>query len=289
MTALEEGLHEPTDEYWWNESWYFDFARDDGSFGGYVRVGLNPNQGATWYLLSLVGTDLPTVRIDDKLAPLSGLTVTTDAYHFDHVGTDGTWRISGSGTAESAPPADFLAGREGSPVEVSLDLTWTTDGEPFHYDVTTRYEVPCLVSGTVTVDGQTWTVDKVEGQRDHSYGARDWKQAGWCWSSARLADGRRLHVTDVVFPEFRYTTGYLDDETVTDVTRIDDFNGLDVTTTLRLEPSGLDVTVTTLAHGPTLITDEDAITWPFLRSLARFDTDAGSGVGWIEWNRVDLR
>ena len=28
---------------------------------------------------------------------------------------------------------------------LDLDLTWTTDGVPYHYDVTTRYEIPCTV------------------------------------------------------------------------------------------------------------------------------------------------
>ena len=289
---LEEGLHDPGPELYWNESWYFDFARRDGSLGGYMRVGLNPNQGTTWYLLCLVGRDLPTVRIDDKQLPLGGLSVKSESYQFEHVGTEGSWRVSGSGTAESADPADLLAGKSGTPVEVAVDLFWSTDGLPFMYDVTTRYEIPCLVSGTVTIDGVEHVLDGVEGQRDHSWGVRDWKQAGWCWSSARLADGTRLHVTDVVFPTFRYTTGYLQHgtlEPVTDVTREDAFapDGLPLSSHLVLAPSGLEVIVTTLAHGPTLLTDQDGDTWPFPRSLARFDTEAGAGVGWIEWNRPD--
>ena len=52
---------------------------------------------------------------------------------------------------------------------------------------------------------------------------------------------------------------------------------------LVVQPTGLDVTVIPIAHGPTLITDEGE-TWPFHRCLARFTTDAGDGLGWIEWN-----
>jgi hypothetical protein len=294
LTADEEGLHEPGPEHWWNESWYFDFARADGSFGGYVRVGLVPNQGVTWYLLHLVGQDRPTVRIDDKRLVPSGLGIGTETYAFSHTGTDGTWRIAGSGTAESLAPTDILEGAGGKPVEVEVDLTWTADGLPFRYDVTTRYELPCLVSGSVTVDGEVLVLDAVEGQRDHSWGVRDWSTAGWCWAAARLADGTRLHLTDVVFPDFRFTTGYLQDgtiEVVTDVERTDGFEagGLPTVSRQVLAPSGLEVTITSLAHGPTLMSDEDGATWPFQRSLARFETAEGTGVGWIEWNRIELR
>ena len=31
----DEHNHDPGDEHWWGESYYFDFARPDGSLGGY--------------------------------------------------------------------------------------------------------------------------------------------------------------------------------------------------------------------------------------------------------------
>ena len=44
----DERRHEPADGLYWNESWYFDFSRADGT-GGYVRLGLYPNQQVAWY------------------------------------------------------------------------------------------------------------------------------------------------------------------------------------------------------------------------------------------------
>src|SRR5688572_25620994 len=48
-TPQDEGRHEPGGEQLWNESWYFDFAAEDGSIGGYVRLGLYPALGVAWY------------------------------------------------------------------------------------------------------------------------------------------------------------------------------------------------------------------------------------------------
>lgn len=281
--TYEEHRHEPGDEHWWNESWYFDFATED--LGGYVRVGLVPNQDACWYLLHVV-TPTSVVRVDDKTAPIPGDPALT-VHGITHVGTDGTWRISGATTAEELTAEELVAGKSGRPVDVAIDLTWSTDGTPFEYDVTTRYEVPCLVSGTVTVDGETREIADAAGQRDHSWGVRDWRSSRWCWSAARLADGTRLHVTDVVFPGYRFTTGYDGEVTVTDVDRTQEIGDLPVSGRLKVVPTGTDVTVTPIAHGPTLITD-GGDTWPFHRCLARFTTGTGDGLGWIEWNEAPI-
>ena len=51
-------------------------------------------------------------------------------------------------------PAALLRGEPGRPVELTMDLIWTTAGTPYQYRITPRYEIPCTVSGTVTVDGR---------------------------------------------------------------------------------------------------------------------------------------
>ena len=107
-----------------------------------------------------------------------------------------------------AQPEDAYTDTNWEPAEASLDLTWTTDGVPYHYDVTTRYEIPCLVSGTVTVGGETFSVDG-QGQRDHSWGVRDWWAFGWCWNSMRLDDGTRTHAVDIRFDGFGAFFGYV--------------------------------------------------------------------------------
>ena len=42
---------------------------------------------------------------------------------------------------------------------MAIDLTWTTAAEPYHYGVTTRYEVSCTVAGTIRVGGEALTID----------------------------------------------------------------------------------------------------------------------------------
>ena len=51
----DEGRHVPSDEPLWNESPYLDFVAEDGSIAGYLRIGLYPNLGVTWWTAAVVG------------------------------------------------------------------------------------------------------------------------------------------------------------------------------------------------------------------------------------------
>jgi predicted secreted hydrolase len=73
-------------------------------------------------------------------------------------------------------------------------------GTPYQYRPTTHYEIACAVSGTVTADGQQIRVDAVAGQRDHSWGVRDWWSMDWVWGSLHLDDGTHLHALDLRLP-----------------------------------------------------------------------------------------
>ena len=59
----DEGRHPPTDEEWFNESWYFDGVSDDGSLGIYWRLGRVPNQNVALVTASIVGPSQPTIML----------------------------------------------------------------------------------------------------------------------------------------------------------------------------------------------------------------------------------
>ncbi len=90
-------------------------------------------------------------------------------------------------------------GGRGDQVPMGLDLEWETDGEPYHYVRTTRYEVPCRVHGEILLGSETIELDGW-GQRDHSWAPRDWWQFGWVWTAGRLSDGTRFHASDIRSP-----------------------------------------------------------------------------------------
>ncbi len=210
----DEHRHTPGPGQLWSESYYLDFVADDGRIAGYVRIGLYPNLGVTWWTTMLVGEGRPvvsSVAYDLPVAGGTGLVIDADGVVMHGAVDDPLVTMSLRGTAPGRRldrPEDVYRGVAGAPTTIALDLAWTTDGVPYHYDLTTRYEVPCLVHGEIAIGDERVTVDG-QGQRDHSWGERDWWAFGWCWAAARLDDGTRVHLTDVRIPGHPVAFGYL--------------------------------------------------------------------------------
>lgn len=153
----DEGRHPAGPEELWNESWYFDAVAEDGSVGAYVRLGLYPNLGVAWYTAFVVGPGRPTVAVVDFASPLpdgDALATTAAGGSAEHVCEEPLerFRVRLDATGEAHDdPAALLRAEPGRPVPVALDLTWQTHGAPYAYRLATRYEIPCRVTGTVTV------------------------------------------------------------------------------------------------------------------------------------------
>ncbi len=302
VDPADEGRHEPEADPLWNESHYLDFVSAEGALAGYVRIGLYPNLGVTWWTTMVVGTDRPlvaSVAYDLPVGAGSGLLLRAEGYAIDGVVESPLLRMRLEGSAPAAVMADPAAvyrGEPGTPTALSLDLTWRTDGVPYHYDVTTRYEVPCLVGGTVTVGDDVLTVEG-HGQRDHSWGVRDWWAFGWCWLACRLDDGSRVHAADIRIPGHPLAFGYLQHPGGA-VVPVD---GLAVTEELgehglprraraRIDPGGLDLAIEPLAFGPLVLEAPDGRVSRFPRALSRFTaSDGRAGTGWIEWCQTGPR
>ncbi len=302
----DEARHTPDAEDLWNESYYCDFVQADGSFGGWLRLGLYPNRRVAWWTTWIVRPGHPGVCSVDYGAPVppeNGLVSESDSLgrvEIDIRRPLEEFRMAARVRATTIDrPEDVYAHGEssGRPTDLGLDLTWTSDGVPYHYDLTTRYEIPCLVSGTVTIDGETFSIDG-QGQRDHSWGVRDWWAFGWCWCSMRLDDDTRVHFADIrMMPGVPVFFGYIQTpdacHPVTSLSVTEDVGEHGFPTSARIEIAAapehdLGIDVTPVAFGPVLLRNDDGRTSRFPRALVRCQTDDGrTGAGWIEWNQPD--
>src|SRR6202012_274897 len=66
----DEARHAPDGEDLWNESYYCDFVRSDGSMGGWLRLGLYPNRQLAWWTTWIVFPDRPGICSADYRAPV---------------------------------------------------------------------------------------------------------------------------------------------------------------------------------------------------------------------------
>ena len=184
LTDADELAHPPGDERLWGESWYFDFTDRAGTLGGYVRLGLYPNLGVAWYWACLVGEGRPLVTVIDHevaLPKAPSLEIRADGLWADHiVETPFDHMTLGCEAFAVAvdDPAEVYGDLRGDRVPFGFDLEWETDrGGLYPWIGTTRYEVSCNVHGEVLVGDETIELDGI-GQRDHSWGVRDWWNLG---------------------------------------------------------------------------------------------------------------
>ncbi len=293
----DEARHTPGVEELWNESWYFDAISDDARTGVYVRIGLYPNLGVCWLTAYVCGPARKPVAVIDFAAPLPAdgeLTVDRESLHAEHVCVEALERFRvrldavGEEHDDQAAP---LRGQSGAPVPVALDLEWQTLGIPYAYRVTTRYEIPCRVSGSVRVGEETIELSG-RGQRDHSWGPRDWWSAEWVWSAGHLEDGTRLHGVEFRLPGAPpIGVGYAQppDGGIVELDRVaaTETVGADgLITAARIVYDELSLEIRPLAFAPLRLEAPDGRISEFPRAMCEVRAEDGRrGVAWVEWNR----
>jgi hypothetical protein len=160
-----------------------------------------------------------------------------------------------------------------------MDLTWRARADAYQYGGGNRLEQPGWASGEVRLDGQAFPLDG-PGQRDHSWGVRDWWRFGWTWCAGWLSDGTRFQATVLDARGRIAPDGYVmrpgrPPEPVHTVTPQDDALAMD-DTTLHFA----DVAQVTIE-----LTAPDGRTGRLRRALTRVRAGATQhGVGWRERN-----
>ena len=298
MREQDERRHQFGEDPHWNESWYFDFAAADGSVGGYLRLGLVPAAERAWFWAYLVRDGQPLVAVRDHDVPLPGarsLEVRSEGLWselvcetpFEH------WSVGLEAFAVAlGHPADAYRGERGERVPLGFDLEWEATADHYPYPVITRYEQACVVHGAVLVGEERLDIDAA-GERDHSWGPRDWWAIPWCWTAGRLEDGTAFHAVRpgqapftpgfVVAPGSRQPVaiaGFTVEETLGP-------EGLPAGAAMSLHPGdgpALDLDVIPTGHAPVLLEAPDGRVSRFPRALCQFRAaDGRVGTGWTEW------
>ncbi len=295
VEGIDEQRHTPTDEPLFNESVYLDVVDASGNVGGYVRLGLYPNLGVIWWTaaVTIVGRGPIVAARYDLAAPKNGFDIDDQGVTVTYCVDEELQSVTVTATSPAksfATPEAAYDETQGEEVDFAMELTWSTAGVPYHYAITTRYEIPCTVVGTITVDGEVFTLAG-PGQRDHSWGVRDWWSFGWCWSAIHFDDGRKLHLADIRIdgvPPLGYLQrdGDVQSLEVANTSEVKDTDGIASSAHFVIEPGGFTVDVTPTGFGPLLLVSDEGKIDRFPRAMVEAKTSDGVfGRGWIEWNQ----
>jgi hypothetical protein len=167
---------------------------------GYVRLGITPNlSDGAWYVAVICRRKKPLVSITDYKSPIPGdtLHLSRPLYEATHNVRDPLKafqiHVKERGSVHNDASSVFRCDPGQGSADLAMDLDFHTDGTPYQYRIATRYKIPCRVSGTVWVDGESYIIISQFGQRDHSWGVRNWWNMDWCWSSLHLDDGTQSY------------------------------------------------------------------------------------------------
>jgi len=301
----DELAHAPGQERNWNESWYFDFVDEKQALAGWFRLGLTPNRSGNWYNAAITREGHPTVMLSDFEAPevKDDLLLQTHDIKATHTVEKALERfritVVGKGTeyTSAAAALDASPGRKLAHLQVTVDLTFTSNGTPYKYRVTPRYEIPCLVSGSLTIEDKTYSLRAVPGQRDHSWGVRDWWSMDWVWSSFHSHDTSvNVHALQVWLPGMPdLSVGYVQKNGATlEVQQVrcepvyeEDGTASAQTIVLSIEDVGqATLSIEPKGHAGVRLLSDDGRVSLFERAWCTFKSSLGDeGVGWVEWNR----
>lgn len=206
ILAIDEFIHEPTDDPQFNESAYYNLVDADSGFALLIRMGNRVNEGhAEVTVLVYLPGGGALIRFDR--APIaSNEAFDAAGLRFDVIDPLQVMEVTFSGTghrlAKGTDLADPKRALSTSPV-VPLHLALRYDNLIPVYGLgdgsgiaggedaiaTGHYQGPCRVSGWVEIDGERRDVDGL-GYRDHSWGPRRWLGPSyWRWLSC-LADDK---------------------------------------------------------------------------------------------------
>lgn len=188
LASSLEASHQPDANPFWQESWYFNFSDPSSGVWGLSRIGYRPSKGVADGLLLAVVDGKPEVLYAPLARPLrssrvkvDGPLIKTNALEYHGQDALRRWRLCAK---TSRLDFDVTFDAE-TPAHVfpSMDAGKKASAASDHYEQ----------SGKVVGHLRIGNIERAingRGQRDHSWGPRDWSGVGdWIWLSGQFESG----------------------------------------------------------------------------------------------------
>lgn len=226
---MERLIHNANAEREWNESYYFVFYDKGNGLGGMTRLGFKPNkqEGTGFFILFLPNGSAAlaqsTERITDgerKNMRINGLT------HRRLPSENWNYRFKGK-MAVAKNPEDLPKTRQHpeliknvSNAEINLSLAPINDIYEYSENMSSEsrelgrksgdahWEQIGKIKGKIHLDNDTFQVQNTIGQRDHTYGVRDWAGIGnWFYYVVWFSENLCINPAAIIAEDGRISSG----------------------------------------------------------------------------------
>jgi hypothetical protein len=212
----------------WNESYYFVFFDKTNNIGGMSRIGFKPNksEGMTFFFLFLADGSAAGYHKEIKLKDFSeNLHVGGMSHNWQD---DESWKYLFKGTMIFvADPLNLPKVRADPKLilksnKVLMDLTFIPLNEIYEYSEymtpesleigkksgDKHWEQIGRVKGKISIGKEDYIINSVIGQRDHTYGVRDWTGVGdWLYYVVWFNENLTINPAAIVTDDERLSIG----------------------------------------------------------------------------------
>jgi hypothetical protein len=235
-----EYLHEPTTDYDWNESFYFNFSDPKRGMGGWTRIGILPNQDTDMGAIMLyAGGNRILAALQTGRAACEGDELRFGELSYHRLEPLAKWRLVFQGdmmdidNARKLPelkPETLTTQR----VEVDLEVegmapcfnfkdsdpralaemlvkerTRLSDLRMVSKVSSEHYEQVMRVAGSVKIGNREISFTG-SGHRDHSWGTRDWAAPRlWTWLTCQFGDELAFNLSRVAIASVDIFNGFV--------------------------------------------------------------------------------
>jgi len=227
---MEKLVHKPTSNPQWNESFYFCFSDRKNKVNAMARLGFKPNidEAMTFLLVFLPDGSVAGYTGEESINgewgnhSLAAKGMRFTPHH------DGSWSIQYEGVlVQVEKPSDFpYVSQDKSLIKAVLPTRMMLEYKPLHeaYEYSAHmtaesleigkkagdghWEQIGLVEGTLTLGEDTFHVSQQIGQRDHTYGVRDWTGVGdWLYYVVWFNESLAVNPAAIVMEDGRVSWG----------------------------------------------------------------------------------
>jgi hypothetical protein len=215
MIMNTDFIHQAGTEKEWNESFYFNVYDRENDICVFMRIGLKPNMDERSAFCFMMMPDGSVVGIKDQEALGNG-TLDAKGLHFEILEPERRWKMTFNGHMAKMSDKGPL------PLPVSFALEFEARNDVFDYrdcvDAEGEQTSKRMASehleqfgkgtGSLMVGEEQFDISGL-GERDHSWGARDWNAPKmWIWLTAQFTERIALNVTKLFVEQGEVSAGY---------------------------------------------------------------------------------
>jgi len=200
----------------WNESFYFNFYDKKNDIFSFMRLGLKPNMNDKTAFCFFLMPDASTLGWMGR-KPFQSTELEVESLRFEKRIPEKKWHLAFSGRMEER--GGDIAGSE----DVSLDAEFECLNEIFDYRqcvsgieerisqqiASEHLEQFGRARGKLMIGASEYVLDGL-GERDHSWGVRDWSAPKmWTWLTCQFSETSALNVTKLVMDAGEVDAGFI--------------------------------------------------------------------------------